>query len=241
MGRINDYDNDQTISNDDKLIGSDSSNGGGTKNFSLSDLKSYFQGDYVVQSYVDGIEDALQADIDGIETDINGIETDINGIETDINGIETDIDSLKKQKLLLLSQEESISNLEPTVIRFKTITGNPSTGSINIYPGNMDLLNNNAILNKSNEDFVIKVSMSAFTNISSNNSEINFNLESSPNNVNFDIIKTVQSSKYSIGRHVDSFYSYFNFQANTYLRITVSSNRPGDILLEFSSFDFEIQ
>ena len=227
MGRINDYDNDQTISNDDKLIGSDSSNGGGTKNFSLSDLKSYFQGDYVVQSYVDGIEDALQADIDGIETDINGIETDI--------------DSLKKQKLLLLSQEESISNLEPTVIRFKTITGNPSTGSINIYPGNMDLLNNNAILNKSNEDFVIKVSMSAFTNISSNNSEINFNLESSPNNVNFDIIKTVQSSKYSIGSHVDSFYSYFNFQANTYLRITVSSNRPGDILLEFSSFDFEIQ
>ena len=236
MGRINDYDNDQTISNDDKLIGSDSSNGGGTKNFSLSDLKSYFQGDYVVQSYVDGIEDALQADIDGIETDINGIETDINGIETDI-------DSLKKQKLLLLSEEGSISDviLQPTVIQFKEITGNPSTGSINIYPGNMDLFNNNAILNKSNEDFVIKVSMSAFTNISSNNSEINFNLESSPNNVNFDIIKTVQSSKYSIGRHVDSFYSYFNFQANTYLRITVSSNRPGDILLEFSSFDFEIQ
>ena len=213
MGRINDYDNDQTISNDDKLIGSDSSNGGGTKNFSLSNLKSYFQGDYVVQSYVDGIEDALQADID----------------------------SLKKQKLLLLSQEESISDVEPTVIRFKTITGNPSTGSINIYPGKMDLLNNNAIVNISNEDFVIKVSMSAFTNISSNNSEINFNLESSPDNVNFDIIKTVQSSKYNIGRHVDSFYSYFNFQANTYLRITVSSNRDGDILTEFSSFDFEIQ
>ena len=215
MGRINDYDNDQTISNDDKLIGSDSSNGGGTKNFFLSNLKSYFQGDYVVQSYVDGIEDALQADID----------------------------SLKKQKLLLLSQEESISNviLEPTVIRFKEITGNPSTGSINIYPGKMDLLNYNAIANISDEDFVIKVSMSAFTNISANNSEINFNLESSPDNVNFDIIKTVQSSKHNIGSHVDSFYSYFNFQANTYLRITVSSNRTDDILSEFSSFDFEIQ
>lgn len=216
MGRINDYDNDQTISDDDKLIGSDSSNGGGTKNFSLSSLKSYFQGDYVVQSYVDGIENALQADID----------------------------LLKKQKLLLLSQEESISDviLEPTIIRFKGITGNPSTGSINIYPGKMAILeNNNTIKNISNEDFVIKVSMSAFTNISANNSEINFNLESSLDNVNFDIIKTVQSSKYSIGSHVDSFYSYFNFQASTYLRITVSSNRPNDILSEFSSFDFEIQ
>lgn len=204
MGRINDYDNDQTISDDDKLIGSDSSNGGGTKNFSLSGLKSYFQGGY-----------ALQADID----------------------------LLKKQKLLLLSQEESISNviLEPTIIRFKEITGNPSTGSINIYPGKMAILNNNTIANISDEDFVIKVSMSAFTNISANNSNINFNLESSLDNVNFDIIKTVQSSKYSIGSHVDSFYSYFNFQASTYLRITVSSNRSGDILSEFSSFDFEIQ
>jgi len=215
MGRINDYDNDQTISNDDKLIGSDSSNGGGTKNFSLSNLKSYFQGNYVVQSYVDGIEDALQADID----------------------------SLKKQKLLLLSEERSISNviLEPTVISFKGITGNPSTGSINIYPGKMNLLNNTFIANISDEAFVIKVSMSAFTNISANNSQINFNLESSPDNVNFDIIKTVQSSKYSIGSHVDSFYSYFNFPSNTYLRITVSSTRSGDILSEFSSFDFEIQ
>ena len=204
MGRINDYDNDQTISDDDKLIGSDSSNGGGTKNFSLYDLKSYFQGDYVVQA---------------------------------------DIDLLKKQKLLLLSQGESISDviLEPTIIRFKTITGNPSTGSINIYPGKMDILNNNTIANISDEDFVIKVSMSAFTNILANNSEINFNIESSLDNVNFDIIKTVKSSKYSIGSHVDSFYSYFNFQANTYLRITVSSNRPNDILSEFSSFDFEIQ
>lgn len=205
MGRINDYDNDQTISDDDKLIGSDSSNGGGTKNFSLSNLKSYFQGDYVVQA---------------------------------------DIDLLKKQKLLLLSQQESISDviLEPTIIRFKGITGNPSTGSINIYPGKMAILENNStIANISDEDFVIKVSMSAFTNISANNSEINFNLESSLDNVNFDIIKTVQSSKYSIGSHVDSFYSYFNFQANTYLRITVSSNRAGDILSEFSSFDFEIQ
>ena len=215
MGRINDYDNDQTISNDDKLIGSDSSNGGGTKNFSLSNVKSYFQGNYVVQSYVDGIEDALQADID----------------------------SLKKQKLLLLSEERSISNviLEPTVISFKGITGNPSTGSINIYPGKMNLLNNTFIANISDEAFVIKVSMSAFTNISANNSQINFNLESSPDNVNFDIIKTVQSSKYSIGSHVDSFYSYFNFPSNTYLRITVSSTRSGDILSEFSSFDFEIQ
>lgn len=198
MGRINDYDNDQTISDDDKLIGSDSSNGGGTKNFSLSSLKSYFQ---------------------------------------------ADIDLLKKQKLLLLSQEEPISDviLEPTIIRFKGITGNPSTGSINIYPGKMAILNNNTIENISDEDFVIKVSMSAFTNISSNNSEINFNLESSLDNVDFNIIKTVQSSKYNIGSHVDSFYSYFNFQASTYLRITVSSNRSGDILSEFSSFDFEIQ
>lgn len=198
MGKINDYDNDQTISDDDKLIGSDSSNGGGTKNFSLSSLKSYFQ---------------------------------------------ADIDLLKKQKLLLLSQEEPISDviLEPTIIRFKGITGNPSTGSINIYPGKMAILNNNTIENISDEDFVIKVSMSAFTNISSNNSEINFNLESSLDNVDFNIIKTVQSSKYNIGSHVDSFYSYFNFQANTYLRITVSSNRSGDILSEFSSFDFEIQ
>jgi hypothetical protein len=227
MGRINDYDNDQTISNDDKLIGSDSSNGGGTKNFSLSDLKSYFQGGYVVQSYVDGIEDALQADIDDLQTDIDGIEADI--------------DSLKKQKLLLLSEEESISNDEPTVIRFKTITGNPSTGSINIYPGKMDLVNNNAIANIDGRDLVIKVSMSAFTNISHNNSEINFNLESSLDNVNFNIIKTVQSSKNNAGRHVDSFYSYFNFQARTYLRITVSSNHIENILLEFSSFDFEIQ
>jgi len=222
MGRINDYDNDQTISNDDKLIGSDSSNGGGTKNFSLSNLKSYFQGGYALQDDIDAEESARIAADDALQDDI---------------------DSLKKQKLLLLSEERSISNviLEPTVISFKGITGNPSTGSINIYPGKMNLLNNTFIANISDEAFVIKVSMSAFTNISANNSQINFNLESSPDNVNFDIIKTVQSSKYSIGSHVDSFYSYFNFPSNTYLRITVSSTRSGDILSEFSSFDFEIQ
>lgn len=212
MGRIDSYPNDGSLTDDDKVIGSDSA--GGTKNYLLSDLKTYFQNGMATD---DGIASAIAAAIATVQP---------------------------KQKVVAMSTEiADISNDEnnPSLVEFYSVAENPSLGSLSFNDGPLELDPAGTIQNTSDANVILKIMTSTFLNINSNNSKITFNLELSEDGGVFNNVKSVESAKHATGLHQDSFFSYFNVPAGNYLRITLSSIHSDNELLEFSPFEFEVQ
>lgn len=132
-------------------------------------------------------------------------------------------------------------NATPQSITFKTVTNDPTTGSLHYNPsqGNL-ILNPDTLANDSGVDLTIKVSMTAFVEALSNNETIIYNLDYW-DGAAWQTLKAIQRKKSATGEFADSIFAYFKLPANSMFRIQASSPTGNIVINDNSNFEFQVK
>ena len=237
MARIQTYQNDSVVTVDDKVIGTDAVDNS-TKNFTVGDIlalgsaaTTYTAGTGI--NIANGVISSTVVDTDTTYTAGTGIDITGTVISSTVAG------TMPPEKLIAKNLNTFMLDPTPRPIDFSSLGVNASTNSIKVHDQNRFTLGVASVENSSGQDMNVKITMHSFTNALQNNRKLKYNLEVSPDNSNWTVVKSVERDKAEIGEHASMFGSWFLFNAGQFFRITVESGTGNIELLEWTQVEFE--
>lgn len=221
MARISTYVSDTDITDSDKVIGSDAGASNATKNFTVGDLKSHINTGYATEAYAD------QAEADANTYTDNAVAP------------------LIKQKVVGITPALALNAGVRRNIIYNSVTGDPSTGSLNYNSSEADLTvdtGQGEVENTSGGDLVLRIATTTFTTVSGGGGgsrTVSYFLQKYT--TSWADVKEVQRVKASDGEYADSFWSYFKLQDGEKFRVQMLTTHDTVTIGAGSAFEFEVQ
>lgn len=243
MARIQTYQNDATVTLDDKVIGTDAVDNS-TKNFTVGDILALGGGGGTTYTAGTGI-DITNNIITCTVTDTNTTYTAGTGIDITNDVITctvTDTNTDTKPEILVAVCAANLpTEPSPIAVPFVLPAGSDiATESLHInYQGNLSI-GNDWVRNDSGNDINVKITMHGFSVANSNNLDINYILQSSSDGISWANVKTVSRTKSAPGEYADMFGAYFRMPAGEYFRISVYSTTGNVDFLAGSQIEFVV-
>lgn len=152
---------------------------------------------------------------------------------------------LKNQKVVGITPEITlIEGLRKTII-YNSVTGDPSTGSLNYNSSNGDITFDNVLgefENTSGGDLVIRISTTTFTTVTGGGGgsrTVSYFLQHYTGS--WADVKEVQRVKASDGEYADSFWAYFKLGNGEKFRIQMLTTTDTVTIGAGSQFEFDVQ
>lgn len=150
-----------------------------------------------------------------------------------------------KQKIVARTPAISLTAPTRRTVTFNTVTGDPTTGSLNYNSASGALTINPAlgeIENTSGGDLIIRIATTTFLNISGGGGgsrTVSYFLEKYT--TSWADMKEVQRTKANDGDFADSFWSYFKLGAGEKFRVEMLTTTDTVTITEGSQFEFHVQ
>ena len=230
MARIQTYDNDITVTLDDKVIGTDAVDNS-TKNFTVGDILALGT---AATSYTAGTGiDITDGTISCTVTDTDTTYTAGAGIDITGTTISSTVTGTNPEKLAIKLVPVALSQNDVAPIKFYSVTGNPFTGSIHTNSNVLVPDGDERVVPSSN--VVVKLSLGAFVNALQTNCRVAFKVYE-----NAALFGSVQFDYVRDEMHSATFWSYFSLTAGREYTFTIESINNDFELSNGSFIEFEV-
>lgn len=234
MAKIENYSNDTSITDNDRLFGTSVDGATSTTaNFKVSELKTFMQTGQATETYADQAEADARAYTDTRETAITSAYQAYA--------------EQKKQKIVGVTGTISLSAAagRQTIFYRNVTNDDPSTGSLNYNSSIGDIsinATNGEIENISGSALVIRISTTTYTTVSGGGQGsrvVSYFLEKYDGSWTPE--RTVARAKVDNGSYADSFWSYFKLSNGEKFRIQMQTTHDTVQIDAGSQFEFAVQ